>query len=112
MTSDWAGLPHHLLSLVFERLASPLDYVRSSIVYMSWHGVAKANKKQFAKMSSCHRSPPLLLIPTGNKNIWRVYNVMDDKLLDLQVRVPNKRFCGSSGGWLIVVEKNFAISIY
>lgn len=73
--------------------------------------MAKANKKQFAKMSSCHHSPPLLLIPTGNKNMWRVYNAMDDKLLDLQVRVPNKRFCGSSKGWLIAVDKNFAITI-
>ncbi|PQP94151.1 putative F-box protein [Prunus yedoensis var. nudiflora] len=98
MASDWSGLPHHLLSSVFERLASPLDYLRSSIVCMSWHCMAKAHEKQFAKMQSCHRSPPLLLIPTGKNNIWKVYNVMDDKLLDLQVRVPNKRFCGSSKG--------------
>ncbi|CAL9007826.1 unnamed protein product [Prunus brigantina] len=78
---------------------------------MAWHCMAKAHEKQFAKMQSCHRSPPLLLIPTGKHNVWKVYNVMNDKLLDLQVRVPNKRFCGSSKGWLIVVESNYAITL-
>ncbi|XP_004309234.1 PREDICTED: F-box protein At2g26160-like [Fragaria vesca subsp. vesca] len=37
---------------------------------------------------------------------------MDNKLLDLEVRVPNTRFCGSSKGWLIFVEKNLAVTLF
>lgn len=36
---------------------------------------------------------------------------MDDKVLDMQVRLPNKRFCGSSKGWLVIVEENFSVTL-
>ncbi|KAK9910285.1 hypothetical protein M0R45_034253 [Rubus argutus] len=39
---------------------------------------------------------PMLLISTDKEDTWNVYNVMDNKFLDFQVRLPNKRFCGSS----------------
>ncbi|KAL6127790.1 hypothetical protein ACLB2K_071152 [Fragaria x ananassa] len=54
----------------------------------------------------------MLLINTDNEDTWKVYNVMDNKLLDMEVRLPNTRFCGSSKGWLIYVEKNnYAITL-
>jgi hypothetical protein len=49
---------------------------------------------------------PMLLIYTGKEDYWKLYDIMVNKFLDLQVRVPNKRLCGSSKDWLIFVDKN------
>ncbi|PQM42137.1 putative F-box protein [Prunus yedoensis var. nudiflora] len=62
-------------------------------------------------MSSCDRSPPMLLIPTGKNGIWRPFNVMDDRLLGSQLKLGKRRFCGSSKGWLIAVEKDFTVTL-
>lgn len=59
-------------------------------------------------MSTTHR-PPMLLISADVEDTWNVYNVMDNKVLSLQVNLPNKRVCGSSNGWLITVEEDFAV---
>ncbi|KAI5346113.1 hypothetical protein L3X38_013992 [Prunus dulcis] len=53
----------------------------------------------------------MLLIPTGKNGIWRPYNVMDDRLLGSQLKLGNQRFCGSSKGWLIAVEKDFTVTL-
>ncbi|XP_061998034.1 F-box protein At2g26160-like isoform X2 [Rosa rugosa] len=53
----------------------------------------------------------MLLINTDKEDTWKVYNVMDNKLLDLQLRVPNTRFCGSSKGWLIFMENDYAVTL-
>ncbi|CAL9004591.1 unnamed protein product [Prunus brigantina] len=38
---------------------------------------------------------------------------MDDKVLNLQIRMSKKnmRFCGSSKGWLAAVEENFVVTL-
>ncbi|KAK9928460.1 hypothetical protein M0R45_025594 [Rubus argutus] len=54
---------------------------------------------------------PMLLICANKKRTWNLYSIVDDKVFDLQLSVPNKRYCGSSFGWLIAVEKNFAITL-
>ncbi|CAL9030034.1 unnamed protein product [Prunus brigantina] len=36
---------------------------------------------------------------------------MNNTVLDLQLRLPSKRFCGSSKGWLIVLEENFVVTL-
>ncbi|VVA12253.1 PREDICTED: F-box [Prunus dulcis] len=53
----------------------------------------------------------MLLIPTSKNGIWRPYNVMDDRLLGSQLKLRKKRFCGSSKGWLIAVEKDFTVTL-
>nr|XP_011470415.1 PREDICTED: F-box protein At2g26160-like [Fragaria vesca subsp. vesca] len=108
---DWSQLPKNLLNSVLGRLELLGDYLRFSIVCKPWYWVAKDNKNIFATRQSCH-PPPMLLINTDNEDTWKVYNVMDNKLLDMEVRLPNTRFCGSSKGWLIYVEKNnYAITL-
>ncbi|KAK9945387.1 hypothetical protein M0R45_010907 [Rubus argutus] len=54
---------------------------------------------------------PMLLICAIKKHTWNLYSILDDKVFDLQLSVPNKRYCGSSFGWLIAVEKNFAVTL-
>ncbi|CAL2242441.1 unnamed protein product [Prunus armeniaca] len=83
----------------------------ASLVCKSWYGGAKNYKEQLAKISSCDRSPPMLLIPTGKNGIWRPFNVMDDRLLGSQLKLGKRRFCGSSKGWLIAVEKDFTVTL-
>lgn len=54
---------------------------------------------------------PMLLIFANKKHTWNLYSFVDDKVFDLQLSLPNKRYCGSSFGWLIAVEKNFAVTL-
>ncbi|XP_062022672.1 F-box protein SKIP23-like [Rosa rugosa] len=106
MEPDWASLPKHLLDSVLEKLVSLSDYLRFSIVCKSWYYVAKDNQIQRAKMTA-----PMLLICANKRHSWNLYSIVDDKVFDFQLSVPNKRYCGSSFGWLIAVEKNFAITL-
>ncbi|KAK9946140.1 hypothetical protein M0R45_011617 [Rubus argutus] len=106
MNADWANLPKHLLDSVVERLVLPSDYFQFSFVCKSWCSVAKDNKSQRSKMTT-----PMLLISANKKHTWHLYRVMDNKVLDLQISVPNKRYCGSSKGWLINIEKNFVVTL-
>lgn len=108
--SDWA-LPKHLLESILERLLSSSDYLRFSVVCMSWFGVAKDNQSQHAKKMLSHQEPPMLLFFNDKKDAWSLYNILDDKVHDVQLRMPNRRFCGSSKGWLVVVEENFAVTL-
>lgn len=108
--SDWAELPKHLLDSILERLELLADYFRFSIVCKSWYCIAKDNQIKREEMSSCH-PPPMLLINTEKVDTWKVYNVIDNKLLDMQLKVPNTRFCGSSKGWLIFVKNNFTVTL-
>ncbi|XP_062010875.1 F-box protein SKIP23-like [Rosa rugosa] len=101
MDRDWANLPKHLLDSVVETLVLPTHYVRFSLVCKSWYSVAKDNKNKHVRMTA-----PMLLIYSGKKDYWNLYNIDSNKVLDLQVRVPNKRLCGSSKGWLIFVDRN------
>ncbi|XP_061993420.1 F-box protein SKIP23-like [Rosa rugosa] len=59
----------------------------------------------------CNQQPPLLLIPSEERYTWNLYNVLDNQFLDYQVRLPHKRFCGSSEGWLIAVERDLRVTL-
>ncbi|XP_004288821.1 PREDICTED: putative F-box protein At4g17565-like [Fragaria vesca subsp. vesca] len=111
MSSDWANLPKHLLDSVVETLVLPSHYVPFSLVCKSWYSVAKDNIRKHERMTA-----PMLLIYSGKKDYWNVFNKATNKILDFQVRVPNKRLCGSSKGWLLYldrndVDKNFGITL-
>ena len=61
----------------------------------------------------CMFSAPLLLIPDEEEHTWRVYDVMEDKFSELRLKVPYpKRFCGSSEGWLIAVNKDSTVTLH
>ncbi|KAM5581884.1 hypothetical protein ABKV19_010894 [Rosa sericea] len=114
MDRDWAELPEHLLDSILKRLELLSDYFQFSLVCWSWYWVAKDSESQRAKMMlSCYRPPLLLISRSTNQgiNTWNVYNVMSNRVLDLELKVPNKRFCGSSKGWLIAMEKDFSLTL-
>ncbi|KAK9920784.1 hypothetical protein M0R45_029330 [Rubus argutus] len=112
MESGWANLPKDLLDSILERLMlSSSDYVRFSVVCKPWFGAAKDNQSRHAKKLLSHPEPPMLLFFNGKEDAWNLYNVVENKILDVKLRLPNKRFCGSSKGWLVVVEKDFTVTL-
>ncbi|KAK9945432.1 hypothetical protein M0R45_010949 [Rubus argutus] len=54
---------------------------------------------------------PMLLICANKRHRWNLYSTVDDKVFDLQLSIPKKRYCGSSFGWLIYVDKNLAVTL-
>lgn len=109
MGSDWAKLPEDLLYMILERFEFLSDFVRFSVVCTTWLCVAKDNRNLAEMLSRCQ--PPMLLIASDKMDTWNVYNLMDDKVLDMQIPVPTKRFCGSSKGWLVMVETDFSLTL-
>ncbi|KAL6127740.1 hypothetical protein ACLB2K_071103 [Fragaria x ananassa] len=63
-------------------------------------------------MSNSHHAP-MLLFPAEEEDTWNLYNIMEKKVLGMQVTVPPnyKRFCGSSKGWLIALDENFVVTL-
>lgn len=102
-SSNWAMLPKHLLDSVLERLPSRLDYLRFSVVCMSWNSVVEDNLSK--------HTAPMLLAYCGKQDTWNLCDIARDKVLDLQLDLPKRRFCGFSKGWLISVDENFIVSL-
>lgn len=65
-----------------------------SIVCMPWNSVAKVNNGR-------KRTAPMHLTYSGKEETWNLCDITDDKVLDVQLELPNKRFFGFSKGWLI-----------
>ncbi|XP_062093446.1 uncharacterized protein LOC133799446 [Humulus lupulus] len=57
---------------------------------------------------------PMLLTPTTeDDNTWNIYNIMNNKILETKLVVPyDKRFCGSSKGWVVIVNKDWIVTLY
>ncbi|KAI5346862.1 hypothetical protein L3X38_014741 [Prunus dulcis] len=53
----------------------------------------------------------MLMICDQKRDIWNLYDVAHNKLVNFQLRLPNKRYCGSSKGWLIVVDESFRVNL-
>ncbi|KAL6205694.1 hypothetical protein ACLB2K_022948 [Fragaria x ananassa] len=106
-SSDWANLPEDLLVPILERLPSALDYVRFSIVCRSWNSIAKKLLSKRSRLTG----HPLLLTYTGKEETWNLCDVRNDKVFDLQLELPNKRFCGFSKGWLITMDEDFVVTL-
>lgn len=106
-------MPKNVLDTILERLDLLSDYLQFSVVCKPWYYVAKdCKKQQRAKMMSSGY-PPMLLIHTNEDDTWILYNVMENKVLDLQLGVPHnyKQFCGSAKGWLIAMDENLVVTL-
>ncbi|XP_068316368.1 F-box/kelch-repeat protein At1g57790-like [Pyrus communis] len=103
MDRDWAALPRELLNLVVEKTESPKEF---SFVCKSWRSAAKDTQSYCAMTTN-----PLLMISSQSYYKWSLYNPVDDKVLKTQLNLARQRFCGSSKGWLIVVDKNRLVSL-
>ncbi|XP_062116221.1 uncharacterized protein LOC133830295 [Humulus lupulus] len=56
----------------------------------------------------------MLLTPsTEDDNTWNMYNVTNNKFLESKLVVPyDKRFCASSKGWVVTVNKDWTVTLY
>ncbi|PON37727.1 hypothetical protein TorRG33x02_346790, partial [Trema orientale] len=99
------------LDSILEKLESSTDFIKYGVVCLSWHHVTKDNQSKRSKMLH-HHEVPMLLVPNEQEYSWSIYNVLEDKFLDLNSSISyNKRFCGSSQGWLGVVNNDYTVTL-
>lgn len=53
----------------------------------------------------------LLIASINRRDTWNVYNILVNKVLDMQNSIPTTWFCGSFKGWLEIVEKDYSVSL-
>ncbi|XP_028958950.1 putative F-box protein At1g65770 [Malus domestica] len=104
MDRDWAALPTEILNLVVGRLETPKEF---SFVCRSWCSAAKGIQTHCAVTTT-----PMMLISSDAENDkWHLYNPVTDKVLKTQLSLGRQLFCGSSKGWLIVVDEKRVVSL-
>ncbi|PON66015.1 hypothetical protein PanWU01x14_112420 [Parasponia andersonii] len=55
----------------------------------------------------------MLIVPSEKENTWNIYDAVDNSFLESKLVIPyDRRFCGSSNGWLGTVNEDFTITIY
>ncbi|EEF52799.1 conserved hypothetical protein [Ricinus communis] len=107
MSSTWAELPPELLQVIADKHTNYVDYLVTRAVCGSWQSA-------IAKRPHNHLlcQLPFLLLPYYQNNPDRrgFYNISDDKIYVLELpEAYEKRCCGSSHGWLIMVEDSPSI---
>ncbi|KAF4399028.1 hypothetical protein G4B88_023622 [Cannabis sativa] len=109
---DWARLPCHLLDLILEKLESFKDILQFYGVCVSWNSIVKHNKTK-CLMKTSHQVP-MLLVPNRNQYTWDMYDPMTNKFKEIsKLHIPyDKRFGGSSQGWLLTVNRDFTVTLY
>ncbi|PON33223.1 F-box domain containing protein [Trema orientale] len=111
---DWAGLPEHLLDMIFRKLELLKDCLLFSFICPSWHCVAKDNHTTIDSLS--RHQVPVLLVHTkrqGN-NEWNMYDVMDNKFSLSKLVLPSydRPFSGSSEGWILTIDMKLGLTLY
>lgn len=119
MALGWESLPEALLDSILDNLVPIADCIRFSAVCRAWRCVAVENFRQIRRSSRYGRLQqqqlPLLMLPSKNSRRQRrsLYSVTQTRVFDFQLPVPyNVRFCGSSHGWLIVVDDAFKVTLF
>ncbi|KAL5543579.1 hypothetical protein UlMin_007363 [Ulmus minor] len=110
----WANLPKHILDSILGKLESSMDFLRFSGVCVLWHENVKNNQIRRNKMLRQHHAP-MLFIPSEEEEecTWIIYDIINNKCLESKLEIPyDKRFCGSSEGWLVATDINYEVSLY
>jgi hypothetical protein len=104
MEVDWKNLEALPLSLIFDKLVERIDHIYFSEICKNWYSIAKVN---YQNRQIKNNVLPMLMITTKSKCRTKrsLYGISSNTILHFQLQVPyNKRFCGSSHGWLAKVE--------
>ena len=110
--SDWAGIPKHLLELVVSHMELSADFLSFGLVCVPWLSVIQDNQTRL-KTNFCHQAPLLLIPDEHDVHTWRAYDVTKDEFLESKLLVPyERRFCGSSEGWLVVVNRDSTVTLH
>ncbi|KAL6186768.1 hypothetical protein ACLB2K_042887 [Fragaria x ananassa] len=91
-----------LLFLVLDKLLEPIDHVRCDAVCKQWQSLAKEYNLTTQRWS---RVAPMLMISGGSST--SIFSVSEGKSYIKNVQLPyeHKRICGSSHGWLAMVDE-------
>ncbi|XP_004298384.1 PREDICTED: F-box protein At3g56470-like [Fragaria vesca subsp. vesca] len=91
-----------LLFLVLDKLLEPIDHVRCAAVCKQWQSLAKEYNLATQRWS---RVAPMLMI--SGRSSTSMFSVSEGKSYIKNVQLPNKhkKICGSSHGWLAIVDK-------
>ncbi|XP_058784132.1 F-box protein SKIP23-like [Vicia villosa] len=111
MEVDWGNLEPLPLSLIFDKLGERVDHIYFSKVCKNWYFIAKFN---YQNRQIQNNVLPMLMIPTRNKIRTKrsLYAISSKRDYDLKLFVPhNKRFCGSSHGWLAKVDSSSEVTL-
>lgn len=104
--SRWSELPSELLQEIAQKQTNYVDYISTRAVCKSWRvAIAKRPHNLLSQ-------PPFLLLPyhQSSPNQRGFYNITDGKTYSLELpEAYEKRCCGTSHGWLIMVEESPAI---
>ncbi|EEF52795.1 conserved hypothetical protein [Ricinus communis] len=99
--SNWSELPQELLQTITQKQSNYVDYISTRAVCKSWWSAIP--KKPHDLLCQL----PWLLLPyhKNNPNHRGFYNLADGKTYHLELpETIEKRCCGSSHGWLVMVE--------
>ncbi|KAK6256956.1 hypothetical protein QUC31_000415 [Theobroma cacao] len=105
MGVDWTQLPPELLQSISENLKIYADYIRFRAVCRSWR--SSIPKTPFHLPPQL---PWLMLPPSQSHQSHRAFYDLSTKRLRFlslpESSNPNKRHCGSSHGWLIILDES------
>lgn len=104
---DWSELPPELLETIANKLINLRDYLRFRGVCSNWRSSTPATPRDLP----CQL--PWLMLPKNRSNRCGFIDFLDNKLhfLNLPEASNSRRRCGSSHGWLIIVDESPSIFI-
>ncbi|XP_022975457.1 F-box protein SKIP23-like isoform X2 [Cucurbita maxima] len=99
--ADWTQLPPDLLQVISDNLNVYSDYLRFRVVCQSWRSsVPKIPRRLPPQL-------PWLIIPLYHDSRCGLFNFSDNKIhfLHLPEASLGRRRCGSSHGWLVILDE-------
>lgn len=108
MSVHWSQLPVELLEVIAKKLTVYIDYIRFRAVCSSW----RSSVPNFPRHLPCQL--PWLMLPKSHRRLSRCgfFSLSENKVhsLNLPEASHSKRLCGSSCGWLIILDETPVIT--
>nr|XP_048332817.1 putative F-box protein At4g22660 [Ziziphus jujuba var. spinosa] len=118
LSPNWACLPVDLLELILEKLVFLSDYIRFSAVCKLWNSIVLNDHKENRISLSNHQLPWLLVSSRDEdedkdedrEERFSLYNFVKAEICNFRLGIPhnylNRRYCGSSHGWMIFLSSS------
>ncbi|KGN56200.1 hypothetical protein Csa_011053 [Cucumis sativus] len=112
---DWSTLEYDVLGMILNKMVSLYDYLQFSSVCKSWNFIALRYKHHRSLITSNLPQLPMLIVPSeydsGKQHC--LYDLINNEIRPVDfVCSFNKRCCGSSFGWLIMLEDTLDITLF
>ncbi|XP_060671356.1 putative F-box protein At4g22660 [Ziziphus jujuba] len=118
LSPNWACLPVDLLELILEKLVFLSDYIRFSAVCKLWNSIVLNDHKENRISLSNHQLPWLLVSSRDEdedkdedrEERFSLYNFVKAEICNFRLGILhnylNRRYCGSSHGWMIFLSSS------